>query len=50
MMPKKAERALKSSARKKGLKGEGKDRYVYGGLRKTGWKPGREKTGRKRSK
>ena len=42
-MPKKVEKALKKSARKLKLKGEKKDAYVYGGLRKTGWKPKREK-------
>jgi hypothetical protein len=42
-MPKKAERALKKAARKKGLKGKRKRAYVYGGLRKTGWKPKRKK-------
>lgn len=42
-MPKELERQLKSQARKKGFKGERADRYVYGTLRKTGWKPSREK-------
>ena len=42
-MPKKLERQLKAEARKKGLKGERADKYVYGTLRKTGWKPKREK-------
>jgi hypothetical protein len=42
-MPVKLERALKHQATKKGLKGEHKDAYVYGTLRKTGWKPSREK-------
>jgi hypothetical protein len=42
-MPKKLERELKREAAKKGLKGERKDAYVYGTLRKTGWKPKREK-------
>jgi hypothetical protein len=42
-MPKKLERELKSQAKKKGLKGERADAYVYGTLRKTGWKPKREK-------
>lgn len=43
-MPKKLETALKKEATKKGLSGEHKDAYVYGTLRKTGWKPPREKT------
>lgn len=42
-MPKKLERKLKREASKKGLKGSRKDAYVYGALRKTGWKPKREK-------
>lgn len=42
-MPKKLERKLKRKASKKGLKGTRKDAYVYGTLRKTGWKPSREK-------
>lgn len=42
-MPVKLERELKQQAKHKGLKGEHKDAYVYGTLRKTGWKPTREK-------
>jgi hypothetical protein len=42
-MPKKLESKLKREAPKKGLKGERKDAYVYGTLRKTGWKPKQEK-------
>ena len=42
-MPKALERKLRAQARKKGLKGEAADRYVYGGLRKTGWKPKRKR-------
>ena len=38
-MPKKLERELKEQGRKKGYTGERLDRYVYGTLRKTGWKP-----------
>jgi len=38
-MPKEMERKLKSQAKKKGYSGERADRYVYGTLRKTGWKP-----------
>lgn len=34
---------LKAEAAKKGLKGERADAYVYGTMRKTGWKPKREK-------
>jgi len=42
-MPKKLEKQLKRQASEQGLKGERKDAYVYGTLRKTGWKPEREK-------
>jgi len=38
-MPKKLERALKREADKKKLTGDRKNAYVYGTLRKTGWKP-----------
>lgn len=41
-MPVEMERKLKKKARQKGLKGERADAYVYGTLRKTGWKPKRE--------
>jgi hypothetical protein len=33
-MPKKMHRALKKAAKKKGLKGEREDRYVYGAMAK----------------
>ena len=42
-MPKKMEAALKREAHKKGLTGERADRYVYGTMRKTGWKPSKKK-------
>lgn len=43
-MPEKAERALRAEADKhRGWSKERKDAYVYGALRKTGWKPEREK-------
>lgn len=42
-MPAKMERELKAEAKKRGLKGKRADAYVYGTLRKTGWKPKREK-------
>jgi len=38
------EQNLKRQAAKKGLKGKRAAAYVYGTLRKTGWKPSREKT------
>jgi len=49
-MPKALERRLKAQARKQGLKGERADAYVYGTLRKTGWKPEREKRADHKSK
>lgn len=43
-MPKKLERALRREANKhRDWSEERKDKYVYGKLRKTGWKPSREK-------
>jgi len=46
-MPKKMERNLKRQAKKKGLKGEQRDAYVYGTMqRETNWKP--KKRGRKK--
>jgi len=42
-MPKKMEKALKAEAKKKGLKGAKADAYVYGTMRKTGWKPKKKK-------
>lgn len=42
-MPKKMEKALLKAAKKKGLSKKRTGAYVYGSLRKTGWKPNREK-------
>jgi len=42
-MPKKMEKALRKSAKKKGLKGKRKKAYIYGTMRKAGWKPKRKK-------
>lgn len=42
-MPKKLEKKLRKEANKKGLKGKRADAYVYGSLRKTGWKPKKKK-------
>tara|TARA_R100000963_G_C4619941_1_gene87752 strand:- start:138 stop:263 length:126 start_codon:yes stop_codon:yes gene_type:complete len=38
-MPRELERKLKKQANKKGLNKKKSDAYVYGSLRKTGWKP-----------
>ena len=42
-MPKKMEKALKKTAKAKGLTGERADAYVYGTMRKAGWKPKKKK-------
>jgi hypothetical protein len=41
-MPKKLERELRQKAIQKRLTGEKKDRYIYGTLMKTGWRPKRD--------
>ena len=43
IMPKELHAKLKRSGRKKGFIGKRLDRYVYGTMRKLGWKPSREK-------
>ena len=42
-MPKALEIKLAKEADAKGLTGERRDSYIYGGLRKTGWKPKKKK-------
>jgi hypothetical protein len=42
-MPKKLKRKLKKKAKAKGLSKKRTGAYVYGTLRKTGWKPKGEK-------
>lgn len=42
-MPKAMERSLKATARKKGLTGKRAMAYVYGTMRKKGWRPKRER-------
>jgi hypothetical protein len=42
-MPKEMEKELKSQAQKKGLKGKRLGAYIYGTMRKAGWKPKKEK-------
>lgn len=41
-MPLKMEKELKKEAKKKGLKGRKANAYIYGTMRKAGWKPKRE--------
>ena len=49
-MPKALEKELRKEVRKKGLKGKRADAYVYGTMRKTGWKPSRSKSKSKKYK
>lgn len=42
-MPKELEEKLKRQAKRKGFGKERTDAYVYGTLRKTGWKPSHQK-------
>ncbi|OPZ23044.1 MAG: hypothetical protein BWZ02_03336 [Lentisphaerae bacterium ADurb.BinA184] len=42
-MPKELERKLKRRAKALGLSRQARDRYVYGTMRKTGWRPRRER-------
>lgn len=42
-MPKALERKLKAEAKKKGLGKKRTGAYVYGTLRKTGWRPKKKK-------
>jgi hypothetical protein len=37
------EQKMRKQAKKKGLKGKRKDAYIYGTMRKTGWKPKKKK-------
>ena len=43
IMPKKMEEKLKKEGQAKGLTGKHLGAYIYGTLRKTGWKPSRKK-------
>ncbi len=42
-MPKKLEEDLKRRAKRLGLKDKRADAYVYGTMRRTGWRPRRER-------
>lgn len=42
-MPKRMEEALKREAAKRGYTGQRADKFVYGTMRKTGWKPSGQK-------
>ena len=45
-MPEKMERELKRTAKKRGYSKKRTGAYVYGTMRKTGWRPSREKAKR----
>lgn len=45
-MPKALERKLIAEAESQKLTGKRKDAYVYGTMRKTGWKPSTQKKGK----
>ena len=47
-MPKALEKKLKKQAKKKGLSKKKAGAYVYGTLRKTGWKPKKKSSRRKK--
>lgn len=49
-MPKAMERKLKAQAKKKGFSGKRAAAYIYGTLRKTGWKPSTQKKGKRKKK
>ena len=49
-MPKELERKLKKEAKHRGLTGEKANAYVYGTMRKLGWKPEKEKEKKKGKK
>lgn len=42
-MPKALENKLRKEGKKKGFSGERLSAYIFGTLRRTGWKPNREK-------
>ena len=42
-MPKAMEEKLRKQAKKKGLTGDKKNAYIYGAMRRMGWKPRGEK-------
>ena len=47
-MPKELEEKLRRQGRKKGFKGDRLKAYLYGALRKTGWRPSRERRKKRR--
>jgi hypothetical protein len=49
-MPKAMEKKLKKEVKSKGLKGKRANAYIYGTMRKTGWKPSTQKKSKKGGK
>ncbi len=49
-MPIREERKLRKQAAAQGLTGEQADAYVYGTLRKMGWRPAKERAAARRRK
>lgn len=49
-MPASLERKLRNQGKKKGLTGKRLDAYIWGTLRKTGWKPTRKRTHKRNKK
>jgi hypothetical protein len=48
-MPEEMEKQLRREARRKGLTGSEARAFVYGTMRKTGWKPSTQKKGKKKT-
>ena len=46
-MPKALHDKLERTAQAKGLHGEHKDAYIFGTMRRTGWKPRQERSSRR---
>lgn len=46
-MPEEMERELKAEAKKRGYSKERADAFIYGTMRKTGWKPSHQKKSNK---
>lgn len=47
-MPKEMEKKLRQEVAKRRLKGKNKDAYIYGTMRKTGWKPSKNKSSKEK--
>ena len=49
-MPKDLERKLEREGKQKGLTGKSLRAYIYGTLRRTGWKPGTPRTRKEKTR